>query len=135
MEFTLLFWLSNYWEYCYPYLIAPFPSDIYDYLIKNPEFFSKITINVGKPANPESVALFSLPPQTLTPETLDENLIKKVLKKYPKYFPEHVEMNLLVASKFEHVKPFLIEPNINDLNQMTKNSQKDKLFILLPKKI
>ena len=128
------FGYQTYWEYCYPYLIAPFPSDIYDYLIKNPNFFQKIEIEIGKPANPESVALFSLPPQTLTPETLDEKLIQKVLKKYPQYFPEHIKMNLLVASKFEHVKPFLIEPNIKDLNEMTKNSHKDKLFILLPKK-
>ena len=121
---TLLFNLNYYfgiqtsWNYCYPYLASPLPSDIADYLQNNPGFFQKTKLEDGKPVHPFVLLAFVLPPQSMTKGTIPEKYRDILLKDYPEYFPEKYELKLLQpGGKLIYAEPHLESPPIDILEE------------------
>lgn len=92
------------WEYCYPYRMAPLPSDLLFFLNKYPN--EKIEIKDGSVAyTPLELQMLVLPPSNkILPKKFTELMHQDDLQFY---FPSSFELDILQGDKFIYAEPLL----------------------------
>ena len=69
-----------------------------------------------------------MPPQSMKDGVLPKKYRDALLKKYPEYFPEKIELKLLVpGGKLIYAEPMLPSPPISTLKEVLENVKLTKL--------
>jgi len=119
-----------YWELNYDAVAAPLPSDLYKFMEKNPDYLDEVKLEEGTPVHPFVLLAYVMPPQSMKEGVLPKSYKDLLLKKYPEYFPEEVELKLLVAGgKLIYAEPHFKAPPLDILKnaleevRLTKNEK------------
>ena len=121
--FTLRYYFGTglYWRMSYHGLVAPLPSDVFSFLEKNPNYFNSLKLEASTPIDPLVLLAFVLPPQSMTPDIFPAKYKKELLKEFPEYFPEDIELKLLQpGGKLIYAEPLLNLPSIELLEKVLK---------------
>ena len=129
------FGTGMYWQLNYDAVAAPLPSDLAAFLQKNPKYLDEVKLDESEPCHPFVVLAYVMPPQSMKTGILPKDYRDKLLKEYPQYFPEDIDMKLLVGSKLIYAEPHLLSPPISLLKdvlakvKLTKDEEKrNELF-------
>ena len=101
-----------YWRTYYNGVVAPLPSDLVAFLVKRPNYFETLKLEVGEPVCPLVLLAFVLPPQSMTPDIFPKKYKDALIKGHPECFPEKIQLKLLQPGG----KLIYAEPNFNDNN-------------------
>lgn len=109
-----------YWRINYHSIAAPMPSDVSTFLQQNPDYYKNLVLHDSKPVHPFVLLAFVMPPQTLARKgIIPASYRTKLIKEYPEYFPEKVEIKLLEAGgKLIYSEPYLINPPLEILEEV-----------------
>ena len=101
-----------YWRTYYNGVVAPLPSDLVAFLVKRPNYFETLKLEVGEPVSPLVLLAFVLPPQSMTPDIFPKKYKDALIKEHPECFPEKIQLKLLQPGG----KLIYAEPNFNNNN-------------------
>lgn len=114
------FGTAIYWELNYNAVSAPLPSDLYDFLERNPNYLDNVKFEEKEPVEPFVLLAYVMPPKTMK-DVLPKKYCEKLLKNYPEYFPENIELKLLVpGGKLIYAEPHLNAPSLDLLKKELK---------------
>jgi len=149
--FTSIYYTSNVpsWNWHYGFRVAPFPSDLSNYLKRNKDTFKNIIFNLGQPFKPFEQLMMILPPSS-------SSLLPKPLSKFMNesdseiidMFPTGFELDVVIGSKYIYSEPvlpdidftkiiFIVNNNLHLLNksELIRNSIKESPEVFIIKKI
>jgi 5'-3' exonuclease len=107
------------WTLNYHAVAAPLPSDLAAFLQKNPKYYDEVQLEEGEPQHPLVLLAYVMPPQSMKEGVLPKKYRDALLKKYPEYFPEKIELKLLVpGGKLIYAEPILPSPSISILKEV-----------------
>ena len=110
-----------YWRIDYHALTAPLPSDVVAFLEKYPDYFKNVKLEKGEPVNPFVLLAFVMPPQSMDKGIIPKSYKDKLLKEYPQYFPDKVELKLMQAGgKLIYAEPYMENPPLDILENVLK---------------
>jgi 5'-3' exoribonuclease 1 len=116
------------WTLNYHAVAAPLPSDLANFLLKNPKYYDEVKFEEGEPVHPLVLLAYVMPPQSMKEGILPKAYRDALLKKYPQYFPENIDLKLLVpGGKLIYAEPFLPSPPISILKEVLETVKLTKL--------
>jgi 5'-3' exoribonuclease 1 len=116
------------WSLNYHAVAAPLPSDLANFLQKNPKYYDEDKLEEGEPVHPFVLLAYVMPPQSMKEGILPKKYRDALLKKYPEYFPEKIDLKLLVpGGKLIYVEPLLPSPPISILKEVLETIKLTKL--------
>lgn len=116
------------WTLNYHAVAAPLPSDLANFLQKNPKYYDEVKFEEGEPVHPLVLLAYVMPPQSMKEGILPKKYRDALLKKYPEYFPEKIDLKLLVpGGKLIYVEPLLPSPPISILKEVLETVKLTKL--------
>jgi 5'-3' exonuclease len=116
------------WSLNYHAVAAPLPSDLANFLQKNPKYYDNLQLEEGEPVHPLVLLAYVMPPQSMKEGILPKAYRDALLKKYPEYFPEEIELKLLVPGcKLIYAEPILPSPPISILKEVLETIKLTKL--------
>jgi len=116
------------WTLNYHAVAAPLPSDLANFLHKNPKYYDEVKLEEGEPVHPLVLLAYVMPPQSMKEGVLPKAYREALLKKYPEYFPEKIELKLLVpGGKLIYAEPILPSPPISILKEVLETVKLTKL--------
>jgi 5'-3' exoribonuclease 1 len=116
------------WSLNYHAVAAPLPSDLANFLQKNPKYYDEVQFEEGEPVHPFVLLAYVMPPQSMKEGILPKAYRDALLKKYPQYFPEKIDLKLLVpGGKLIYVEPVLPSPPISILKEVLETVKLTKL--------
>ena len=116
------------WSLNYHAVAAPLPSDLAAFLQKNPKYYDEVQFEEGEPVHPLVLLAYVMPPQSMKEGILPKAYRDALLKKYPQYFPEKIDLKLLVpGGKLIYVEPVLPSPPISILKEVLETIKLTKL--------
>lgn len=116
------------WTLNYHAVAAPLPSDLATFLQKNPKYYDEVQFEEGEPVHPLVLLAYVMPPQSMKEGILPKKYRDALLKKYPEYFPEKIDLKLLVpGGKLIYVEPVLPSPPISILKEVLETIKLTKL--------
>jgi 5'-3' exonuclease len=116
------------WTLNYHAVAAPLPSDLANFLQKNPKYYDDLQLEEGEPVHPLVLLAYVMPPQSMKEGILPKKYRDALLKKYPEYFPEKIELKLLVpGGKLIYAEPILPSPSISILKEVLETVKLTKL--------
>ena len=116
------------WTLNYHAVAAPLPSDLATFLQKNPKYYDEVKFEEGEPVHPLVLLAYVMPPQSMKEGILPKKYRDALLKKYPEYFPEKIDLKLLVpGGKLIYVEPLLPSPPISILKEVLETVKLTKL--------
>ena len=116
------------WTLNYHAVAAPLPSDLATFLQKNPKYYDEVKFEEGEPVHPLVLLAYVMPPQSMKEGILPKAYRDALLKKYPQYFPEKIDLKLLVpGGKLIYVEPLLPSPPISILKEVLETIKLTKL--------
>ena len=116
------------WSLNYHAVAAPLPSDLAAFLQKNPKYYDEVKFEEGEPVHPLVLLAYVMPPQSMKEGILPKAYRDALLKKYPQYFPEKIDLKLLVpGGKLIYVEPVLPSPPISILKEVLETVKLTKL--------
>jgi 5'-3' exoribonuclease 1 len=116
------------WTLNYHAVAAPLPSDLAAFLQKNPKYYDEVKFEEGEPVHPLVLLAYVMPPQSMKEGILPKKYRDALLKKYPQYFPEKIDLKLLVpGGKLIYVEPLLPSPPISILKEVLETIKLTKL--------
>ena len=116
------------WTLNYHAVAAPLPSDLAAFLQKNPKYYDNLQLEEGEPVHPLVLLAYVMPPQSMKDGVLPKKYRDALLKKYPEYFPEKIELKLLVpGGKLIYAEPMLPSPPISILKEVLETVKLTKL--------
>jgi 5'-3' exoribonuclease 1 len=116
------------WSLNYHAVAAPLPSDLANFLQKNPKYYDEVQFEEGEPVHPLVLLAYVMPPQSMKEGILPKAYRDALLKKYPEYFPEKIDLKLLVpGGKLIYVEPLLPSPPISILKEVLETIKLTKL--------
>jgi 5'-3' exoribonuclease 1 len=116
------------WSLNYHAVAAPLPSDLANFLQKNPKYYDEDKLEEGEPVHPFVLLAYVMPPQSMKDGILPKKYRDALLKKYPEYFPEKIDLKLLVpGGKLIYVEPLLPSPPISILKEVLETIKLTKL--------
>jgi 5'-3' exonuclease len=116
------------WSLNYHAVAAPLPSDLATFLQKNPKYYDEVQFEEGEPVHPLVLLAYVMPPQSMKEGILPKKYRDALLKKYPQYFPEKIDLKLLVpGGKLIYVEPLLPSPPISILKEVLETIKLTKL--------
>ncbi len=116
------------WTLNYHAVAAPLPSDLANFLQKNPKYYDEVQFEEGEPVHPFVLLAYVMPPQSMKEGILPKSYRDALLKKYPEYFPEKIDLKLLVpGGKLIYAEPFLPSPPISILKEVLETIKLTKL--------
>jgi 5'-3' exonuclease len=116
------------WTLNYHAVAAPLPSDLATFLQKNPKYYEEVQFEEGEPVHPFVLLAYVMPPQSMKEGILPKTYRDALLKKYPEYFPEKIDLKLLVpGGKLIYAEPFLPSPPISILKEVLETIKLTKL--------
>ena len=116
------------WTLNYHAVAAPLPSDLAAFLQKNPKYYDEVKFEEGEPVHPLVLLAYVMPPQSMKEGILPKAYRDALLKKYPQYFPEKIDLKLLVpGGKLIYVEPVLPSPPISILKEVLETIKLTKL--------
>jgi 5'-3' exonuclease len=117
-----------YWTLNYHAVAAPLPSDLANFLQKNPKYYDDLQLEEGEPVHPLVLLAYVMPPQSMKEGILPKKYRDALLKKYLEYFPEKIELKLLVpGNKLIYAEPILPSPSISILKEVLETIKLTKL--------
>lgn len=134
-----------YWELNYDAVAAPLPSDLANFMERNPQYLDTVDLKEGEPVHPFVLLAYVMPPQSMKPGIIPKSYKDALLKKYPEYFPEKIELKLLTAGgKLIYAEPHFKAPPLQLLkdvlkevkiskNEMSRNELKKEPIVYIPK--
>lgn len=128
LVFCLHYYLDELPSYTwyYPYHASPLPSDILRTLERVDDINEVFKFNKGRPYRPLEQLLLILPPQN---DLLSNEIKNKVMKKFPEYYPQNIDLDVLWGQKYIYSEPVLPDINVHQVlkqfNQI-KLSKKDQ---------
>jgi 5'-3' exonuclease len=116
------------WTLNYHAVAAPLPSDLATFLQKNPKYYDEVQFEEGEPVHPLVLLAYVMPPQSMKEGVLPKKYRDALLKKYPEYFPENIELKLMVpGGKLIYAEPILPSPPISILKEVLDSIKLTKL--------
>ena len=116
------------WTLNYHAVAAPLPSDLAAFLQKNPKYYDEVKFEEGEPVHPLVLLAYVMPPQSMKEGILPKKYRDALLKKYPEYFPEKIDLKLLVpGGKLIYAEPLLPSPPISILKEVLETIKLTKL--------
>ena len=116
------------WTLNYHAVAAPLPSDLATFLQKNPKYFDEVELEEGEPVHPLVLLAYVMPPQSMKEGVLPKKYRDTLLKKYPEYFPENIELKLMVpGGKLIYAEPVLPSAPISILKEVLDSIKLTKL--------
>ena len=116
------------WTLNYHAVAAPLPSDLATFLQKNPKYYDEVQFEEGEPVHPFVLLAYVMPPQSMKEGILPKSYRDALLKKYPEYFPEKIDLKLLVpGGKLIYAEPFFPSPPISILKEVLETIKLTKL--------
>ena len=116
------------WTLNYHAVAAPLPSDLAAFLQKNPKYYDEVQFEEGEPVHPLVLLAYVMPPSSMKEGILPKAYRDALLKKYPEYFPEKIELKLLVpGGKLIYAEPYLPSPPISILKEVLETVKLTKL--------
>ena len=116
------------WSLNYHAVAAPLPSDLANFLQKNPKYYDEVQFEEGEPVHPFVLLAYVMPPQSMKEGILPKKYRDALLKKYPQYFPEKIDLKLLVpGGKLIYAEPLLPSPPISILKEVLETIKLTKL--------
>ena len=116
------------WSLNYHAVAAPLPSDLATFLQKNPKYYDEVQFEEGEPVHPLVLLAYVMPPQSMKEGILPKKYRDALLKKYPEYFPEKIDLKLLVpGGKLIYAEPVLPSPPISILKEVLETIKLTKL--------
>ena len=116
------------WTLNYHAVAAPLPSDLANFLQKNPKYYDEVQLEEGEPVHPLVLLAYVMPPQSMKEGVLPKKYRDALLKKYPEYFPEKIELKLLVpGGKLIYAEPIISSPSISILKEVLETVKLTKL--------
>ena len=116
------------WTLNYHAVAAPLPSDLANFLQKNPKYYDEVQFEEGEPVHPLVLLAYVMPPQSMKEGILPKAYRDALLKKYPEYFPEKIDLKLLVpGGKLIYAEPVLPSPPISILKEVLETIKLTKL--------
>ena len=104
------------------------PSDLATFLQKNPKYYDEVKFEEGEPVHPLVLLAYVMPPQSMKEGILPKAYRDALLKKYPEYFPEKIELKLLVpGGKLIYAEPIISSPSISILKEVLETVKLTKL--------
>lgn len=111
-----------YWELNYDAVAAPLPSDLASFMERNPHYLDNVILEEGEPVHPFVLLAYVMPPQSMKSGILPKSYKDLLLKKYPEYFPERIELKLLTAGgKLIYAEPHFKAPPLGLLKDVLKD--------------
>ena len=116
------------WTLNYHAVAAPLPSDLSTFLQKNPKYYDEVQFEEGEPVHPLVLLAYVMPPGSMKEGIIPKSYRDALLKKYPEYFPEKIDLKLLVpGGKLIYAEPFLPSPPISILKEVLEGIKLTKL--------
>jgi 5'-3' exonuclease len=116
------------WTLNYHAVAAPLPSDLANFLQKNPRYYDEVQFEDGEPVHPLVLLAYVMPPQSMKEGVIPKKYRDALLKKYPEYFPENIELKLMVpGGKLIYAEPVLPSPPISILKEVLDSIKLTKL--------
>lgn len=116
------------WTLNYHAVAAPLPSDLATFLQKNPKYYDEVQFEEGEPVHPLVLLAYVMPPSSMKEGILPKAYRDALLKKYPQYFPEKIDLKLLVpGGKLIYAEPVLPSPPISILKEVLETVKLTKL--------
>jgi 5'-3' exoribonuclease 1 len=116
------------WTLNYHAVAAPLPSDLAIFLQKNPKYYDELHFEEGEPVHPLVLLAYVMPPSSMKEGILPKAYRDALLKKYPEYFPEKIDLKLLVpGGKLIYAEPYLPSPPISILKEVLETVKLTKL--------
>jgi len=116
------------WTLNYHAVAAPLPSDLAAFLQKNPNYYDNLQLEEGEPVHPLVLLAYVMPPQSMKEGVLPKKYRDTLLKKYSEYFPEKIDIKLMVpGGKLIYAEPFLPAPPISILKEVLETVKLTKL--------
>jgi len=116
------------WTLNYHAVAAPLPSDLATFLQKNPKYYEEVKLEEGEPVHPLVLLAYVMPPQSMKEGVIPKKYRDALLKKYPEYFPENIELKLMVpGGKLIYAEPMLPSPPISILKEVLDSIKLTKL--------
>ena len=116
------------WSLNYHAVAAPLPSDLATFLQKNPKYYDEVQLEEGEPVHPFVLLAYVMPPQSMKEGIIPKKYRDALLKKYPQYFPEQIDLKLLVpGGKLIYAEPVLPSPPISILKEVLETVKLTKL--------
>ena len=116
------------WTLNYHAVAAPLPSDLANFLQKNPKYYEEVQFEEGEPVHPFVLLAYVMPPGSMKEGIIPKSYRDALLKKYPQYFPEKIDLKLLVpGGKLIYAEPFLPSPPISILKEVLEGVKLTKL--------
>lgn len=116
------------WTLNYHAVAAPLPSDLANFLQKNPKYYDNLQFEEGEPVHPLVLLAYVMPPQSMKEGVIPKKYRDTLLKKYPEYFPENIELKLMVpGGKLIYAEPILPSPPISILKEVLDSIKLTKL--------
>jgi 5'-3' exoribonuclease 1 len=116
------------WTLNYHAVAAPLPSDLAAFLQKNPKYYDELHFEEGEPVHPLVLLAYVMPPSSMKEGILPKAYRDALLKKYPEYFPEKIDLKLLVpGGKLIYAEPYLPSPPISILKEVLETVKLTKL--------
>jgi 5'-3' exoribonuclease 1 len=116
------------WTLNYHAVAAPLPSDLATFLQENPKYYDEVQLEEGEPVHPFVLLAYVMPPQSMKEGIIPKAYRDALLKKYPEYFPEKIDLKLLVpGGKLIYMEPMLPSPPISILKEVLETVKLTKL--------
>ena len=116
-----------YWRTYYNGVVAPLPSDLVAFLVKRPNYFETLKLEVGEPVSPLVLLAFVLPPQSMTADIFPKKYKDALIKEHPECFPERIQLKLLQpGGKLIYAEPNLNNPTVEFLEETLKKTKLTK---------
>jgi 5'-3' exonuclease len=116
------------WTLNYHAVAAPLPSDLATFLQKNTKYYDEAEFEEGEPVHPLVLLAYVMPPQSMKEGVIPKKYRDILLKKYPEYFPENIELKLMVpGGKLIYAEPVLPSPPISILKEVLDSIKLTKL--------
>jgi len=124
--YTLHYYLDEVpsWGWYYPYHASPLPSDLLNTVRRIKDINTVFKFQTGFPFKPLDQLMMVLPKKMAKEEKFLSPKFIEVMEKYPEYYPDHFEMDVLWGQKYIYSEPEL--PNI-DAKKVLGESKKLKL--------
>jgi 5'-3' exonuclease len=111
-----------YWRFQYDARVAPIPSDLYQYLLKNPDIFEKLQFKDEEPLPPIMLLMYVLPAQNS--DFLPDKVAHLRTKELKEYYPDNIKLDFLTGSKLIYVKPLLKHIPMDKLEKVYNEAKK-----------
>lgn len=124
LVFNLRYYFGEkvYWRFQYDARVAPLPSDMYQYLLSNPNIMEELKFEDKEPFEPIELLMYVLSADN--GNLLPPNVEKIRKQKMGEYFPEHIELDLLTGDKLIYTEPLLKHIPLTELERVYNDAKK-----------